>query len=54
MGSFDGAEIYELIGIHILSLLSNKLDKQSSLYRDDGLYFKETHPNREQTEYEMT
>ena len=34
-------------------LLSNKLDKQSSLYRDDGLYFKETHPSREQTEYEM-
>ena len=38
MGSFDGAEICELVGIHILSLLSNKLDKQSSgLYRDDGL-----------------
>ena len=38
MGSFDGAEICELVGIHILSLLSNKLDKQSTaLYRDDGL-----------------
>ena len=38
MGSFDGAEIFELDGIHILSLLSNKLDKQSTgLYRDDGL-----------------
>ena len=38
MGSFDGAKICELVGIHILSLLSNKLDKQSSgLYRDDGL-----------------
>ena len=38
MGSFDGAEICELVGIHILSLLSSKLDKQSTgLYRDDGL-----------------
>ena len=38
MGSFDGAEICELVGIHILSLLSNKLDKQSTgLYKDDGL-----------------
>ena len=37
-GSFNGAEICELVGIHILSLLSNKLDKQSSdLIRDDGL-----------------
>ena len=38
MGSFDGTEICELVGIHILSSLSNKLDKQSTgLYRDDGL-----------------
>ena len=38
MSSFDGAEICELVGIHILSSLSNKLDKQSTgLYRDDGL-----------------
>ena len=38
MGNFDGAEICELVGIHILSLLSNKLDKQSTgLYRDDPL-----------------
>ena len=38
MGSFDGAEICELVGIHILSLLANKLDKQSTgLYWDDGL-----------------
>ena len=40
MGSFDGAEIFELDGIHILSLLSNKLDKESTgLYRNDGLEF---------------
>ena len=38
MGSFDGADICELVSIHILSLLSNKLHKQSTgLYRDDGL-----------------
>ena len=38
IGSFDCANICELVGIHILSLLSNKLDKQSTgLYRDDGL-----------------
>ena len=38
MGSFDSAEICELVGIHIFSSLSNKLDKQSTgLYRDDGL-----------------
>ena len=38
MGSFDGAEICELVDIHILSLLSSKLDKQSTgLHRDDEL-----------------
>ena len=38
MGSFDGAKICEHVDIHILSLLSNKLDKKSTgLYRDDGL-----------------
>ena len=36
-GQFDGAEICELVGIHILSSLSNKLDKQSTgSYKDDG------------------
>ena len=35
MGSFDGAEICELVGVYILSSLSNKPDKQSTgLYRD--------------------
>ena len=38
MGSFDGAEICKLVDIHILSLLSNKFDKQSTgLYWDNGL-----------------
>ena len=35
MGNFDAADICELVGIHILSILSNKLDKQSTgFYRD--------------------
>ena len=38
MESFNGAKICEFVGIHILSLLSNKHDKQSTgLYEDDGL-----------------
>ena len=38
MGSFDAAKMWELVSIYILSLLSNKLDKQSTgLYRSDGL-----------------
>ena len=44
MGSFDGAEICELIGIHVLSLLSNKLDTQSTgWYRDDRLVLLKIH-----------
>ena len=40
MTSFDVAEICKLLGIHILSSLSNKLDQQSTgLYRDNGLVF---------------
>ena len=38
MDSFDGAEIFGLVSIHLLSSLSNKLDKQSTgSYKDDGL-----------------
>ena len=38
MGSFDGAEICKFFGIHILSLLSNKLDKKSTgMCGDDEL-----------------
>ena len=38
MGSFDSAKICKLVSIHVLSLLLNKLDKQSTgLYRDDGM-----------------
>ena len=38
MGSYDGAEICELVGIFILKSLEDKIDKQDiGLYRDDGL-----------------
>ena len=38
MGSFDGAEICELVGLYILNELSNKfVNGNIGLYRDDGL-----------------
>ena len=38
MGSYDGAEVCELVGIYILSILAKRIDKKSTgLYRDDGL-----------------
>ena len=38
MGSFDGAEICELVGLYIQSNLENILPKSNfGLYRDDGL-----------------
>ena len=38
MGSYDGAEICELVGLYLLDLLSHKFNKeQIGLYRDDGL-----------------
>ena len=38
MGSYDGAELCELIGIYIQSLLESTLEKDlMGLYRDDGL-----------------
>ena len=44
MGSYDGAEVCELIGIFILSLIANKYDPNNiGLYRDGGLaVFKNT------------
>ena len=40
MGSFDGAEICELVGLYILSVLSKKFEKENiGLYRDDGLAY---------------
>ena len=38
MGSYDGAEIWELVGIFILEKLSKLNDKNNNgLYRDDSL-----------------
>ena len=37
MGSYDGAETYELIGAYMLSLLAPKLKHEVGLYRDDGV-----------------
>ena len=38
MGSYDGAEVCELIGIFMLSLIGNKYNPNNiRLYRDDGL-----------------
>ena len=40
MGTYDGAEIYELVGTFLLYKLSLKYNKNGiSLYRDDGLAF---------------
>ena len=47
MGRFHGAEICELVGVHILSLLSNKLEKKSTgLYRDDELVLLRNTPKK--------
>lgn len=38
MGSYDGAEVCELVGLFILTNLGKKFGKDNSgLYRDDGL-----------------
>lgn len=37
MGSYDGAEICELVGLFFLSTLENRFGNQIGLYRDDGL-----------------
>ena len=44
MGSYDGAEVCELIGIFMLSLIGNIYNRNNiGLYRDDGLaVFKNT------------
>ena len=38
MGSYDGGDLCELVGLYLLYLLTKKLGKQNTgLYRDDGL-----------------
>ena len=40
MRSYDGAEVGELVGIYLSSLLASIIDKSNSgLYRDDGLIY---------------
>ena len=49
MGSFDGAEICELVGLYLLPQLQN-LNINVGLYRDDGLAV----TNQKTREAEMT
>ena len=44
MGAYDGAEVCELVGTYLLSLIAEKYNKADiGLYRDDGLaIFKNT------------
>ena len=38
MGSFDGAEVCELVGLYLLNILKSEFGGKSiGLYRDDGL-----------------
>ena len=38
MGSYDGAEVCEIVGLYLLEKLSTLIDKKKiGLYRDDGL-----------------
>ena len=38
MGSYDGAEVCELVGLYILNELKKEVPKEDvGLYRDDGL-----------------
>jgi len=37
MGSLDGAEVCDLVGLFLLDKLANILGKNVGLYRDDGL-----------------
>ena len=40
MRSYDGEEVFELVGSYLLSLLANIIDKnKSGLYRDDRLIY---------------
>ena len=48
MGSYDGAEVCELVGTFLLNNLSHVIDKTSvGLYRDDGLGVFKSHPGPE-------
>ena len=46
MGSFDGAEVSELVGLFILNSLQKLFGKTVGLYRDDGLSVLNTNSGR--------
>ena len=46
MGSFDGAETYELVGSYLLHQLPEGIRSQVGLYRDDGLGALKMSPQR--------
>ena len=55
MGSYDGADTCELVGIYMLSLITPKFKGQVGLYRDDGLaVFKATAKQVEETKQEVS
>ena len=57
MGSFDGAEVCELIGLFLLNNLSEKYGKNNvGLYRDDGLVLlrNASGPQSERTRKDIT
>ena len=48
MGSYDGAETCELVGIYILHKLADRIKKEDTgLYRDDGLILLREHNGRQ-------
>ena len=55
MGAFDGAEVCELVGLYILSLIAEKFGEDDfGLYRDDGLgAIVATGPQGERTKKEL-
>ena len=48
MGSYDGAEVCEVVGLYLLDILSNRYNKRDiGLYRDDGLAVFKNHSGRQ-------
>ena len=43
MGSYDGAETCELIGVYMLSLIAPKFKDEVGLYRNDGIAVQAVH-----------
>ena len=56
MGAYDGAEICELVGSYMLSLIGERYDKKDiGLYRDDGLaiFKNQSGPQNERTKKQL-